>query len=153
MTWPSYDSDSVQHSFLSTSNKSKSTLHTSWPSHNLELEGYQGQGGRVKWFRLGTTFSPLNFQHKKKVPHIQVNHYVIRTQRDIVVGNYTSQGDREDSICWVRFMLFYVEISRKFSGMDVARILRNFFRNFKEILNEIKVVCTVLDLVTQYPSD
>ncbi len=30
-----------------------------------------------------------------------------------------------------------VEISGKISGMDVARILRKFFRNFKKILNKV----------------
>ncbi len=42
--------------------------------------------------------------------------------------------------------VFYIEISKKFSGTDVARILKTLFGNFKKILNEIKAVCTGLDL-------
>ncbi len=55
---------------------------------NSDSEGYRSHRGGVVQFRFGTTFPPLNFQHKYKVSHTRVDLYVIRTWRDIEVDSW-----------------------------------------------------------------
>ncbi len=87
---------------------------------------------------MGTTFPPLNFQLKYKVLCTQVELCLIWirfglrriSKSSVQLAEKSHKSRRSKSLYQLSAgRVFYVEISRKILGMELGRILRNFFGN------------------------
>ncbi len=105
-------------------------IMTSMGSYNIVLSP-SARSSTSTWFMLGATFFPLNFQCKSRAPKTRVNLYTIWTWSDIVVQRMpcweVARVEEIASQSSTAGCVFYVEISRKLSGINVAKIFRDIF--------------------------